>query len=323
MITWLDWMEAWRSRLWPQRLAFLDGWMLLLPALLLVAVLVVGLVEIVDMSLRSLDRATFLLGEDWTLANYAAALSRRATWVIGWRTLWASLVTTVLTLALAFPYAYALVRTPNAAWRRFLLVSLFLPFFLGQVVRAYGWLIVLGRQGLVNSLLGLAGIEPWPLIYTPPAVVLGLVQYMLPFAVLMLAPAMTAIPEELELASASLGAGWVRTFTNVVLPLARPGLVAAGVVVFTLTFTEYAIPQIMGGGKFDFAAQAVYEAWFSTSDAGQGSALAVLVVLVSTGLTALMLALLGGRAAAGRVGRAAAADLSAAGMTAAGTGAAR
>ncbi|WP_159719008.1 ABC transporter permease, partial [Geminicoccus flavidas] len=206
MITWLDWMEAWRCRLWPQRLAFLDGWMLLLPALLLVAVLVVGLVEIVDMSLRSLDRATFLLGEDWTLANYAAALFRRATWVIGWRTLWASLLTTVLTLALAFPYAYALVRTPSAAWRRFLLVSLFLPFFLGQVVRAYGWLIVLGRQGLVNSLLGLAGIEPWPLIYTPSAVVLGLVQYMLPFAVLMLAPALTAIPEELELASASLGA---------------------------------------------------------------------------------------------------------------------
>jgi putative spermidine/putrescine transport system permease protein len=299
VIGWLDLMEAWRRRLWPQRLAFADGWALLLPAVLLVAVLATGLIWLADMSLRTLDTATFTLSEHWSLANYAAALGRRATWVVGWRTLWASALTTVLTLVLAFPYAYALVRTPSAAWRKFLLIGLFLPFFLGQVVRAYGWLIVLGRQGLVNDMLGWLGLEPVALIYTPFAVVLGLVQYMLPFAVLMLAPALTAIPEEMELASASLGAGWVRTFRHVVLPLARPGLVAAGIVVFTLCFTEYAIPQIMGGGKFDFAAQAVYEAWFSTSDAGLGSALALLVVLVSTGLTALLMALVGVRAVEG------------------------
>ncbi|WP_051328577.1 ABC transporter permease [Geminicoccus roseus] len=292
-------MEAGRRRLWPPAMAFADGWMLLLPALLLVSVLAVGLVFIGDMSLRTLDTSTFMLSEDWSLANYAAAIERRATWLVGWRTLWASVATTLLTLLLAFPYAYALVRTSSSAWRKFLLISLFLPFFLGQVVRAYGWLIVLGRQGLVNSMLAWFGLEPLALIYTPSAVVLGLVQYMLPFAVLMLAPALTAIPEELELASASLGAGWVRTFRHVVLPLARPGLVAAGIVVFTLSFTEYAIPQIMGGGKFDFAAQAVYEAWFSTSDAGLGSALALMVVIVSTGFTALLMALLGIRAVEG------------------------
>jgi putative spermidine/putrescine transport system permease protein len=299
VIAWLDVMEAWRARLWPQRLAFADGWVLLLPAVLLVGVLAAGLVWIADTSLRTLDTATFMLGDHWSLANYAAAISRRATWVVGWRTLWASALTTVLTLLLAFPYAYLLVRTPSAAWRRSLLIGLFLPFFLGQVVRAYGWLIVLGRQGLLNGLLGWAGLEPLPLIYTPFSVVVGLVQYMLPFAVLMLAPALTAISEELELASASLGAGWVRTFRHVVLPLARPGLVAAGIVVFTLCFTEYAIPQIMGGGKFDFAAQTVYEAWFSTSDAGLGSALALLVVMVSTGLTGLLMALLVRRAVGG------------------------
>ena len=101
----------------------------------------------------------------------------------------------------------------------------------------------------------------------------GLVQYMLPFAVLMLAPALTAIPEEIERAAESLGANWLRT-----LPPRRPadgeaGLVGAGIVVFTLTLTDFAMPAILGGGSNDFIANAIYDQFFRTSDAGLGATL--------------------------------------------------
>ena len=99
-----------------------------------------------------------------------------------------------------------MVRTPSSALRKLLLIALFLPFFIGQVVRAYGWLIILGNEGLLNQLFGLVGLGPFRMIYNYPAVLFGLVQYMLPFAVLMLAPALTAIPEEIERAAESLGA---------------------------------------------------------------------------------------------------------------------
>ncbi|MFY8151748.1 MAG: ABC transporter permease, partial [Hyphomicrobiales bacterium] len=120
------------------------------------------------------------------------------------------------------------------------------------------------------------------MIYTYPAVVFGLVQYMLPFAVLMLAPAMAAIPEEIELASESLGATWTETFRHVVVPMAKPGLVGAGIVVFTLTLTDFAMPAILGGGTNDFIANAIYDAFFRISDAGLGSALSILLVLLGS-----------------------------------------
>jgi putative spermidine/putrescine transport system permease protein len=267
--------------------------LLLAPAVLLVGVLVAGLVYIADDSLRTLDTSTFLLSEDYSFGNYQQIIERPVYLKIIARSLLAAAIVTGITLALAFPYAYLMVRTSSPLVRKLLLVSLFLPFFIGQVVRAYGWLIILGQQGIVNGVLGWFGLEPVRLIYTYPAVLLGLVQYMLPFAVLLLAPALSAIAEDLELASESLGATWISTFRYVVLPLAKPGLVAAGVVVFTLTLTDYAMPDILGGGTLDFIANAVYDAFFQISDAGLGSALAIVLVLLGSLLVAVAFTLVG------------------------------
>jgi putative spermidine/putrescine transport system permease protein len=109
----------------------------------------------------------------------------------------------------------------------------------------------------------------------------------------MLAPALTAVPEEVELASASLGARPGATFRRIVLPLARPGLVAAAVVVFTLTLTDFAMPEIMGGGGNDFIANAVYDAFFQLSDAGMGGAMGVALTLLGTLLVGIAFTLAG------------------------------
>ncbi|WP_274630168.1 ABC transporter permease [Arvimicrobium flavum] len=300
----MDAAEAVAAALWPARFGRAIPYLLLAPAILLVGLLVLGLVHIGDASLRTLDTSTFLLSEDYTLANYRRALTESLFQTVATRSLMGAMIVTVVTLVLAFPYAYVMVRTPSAALRKLLLIALFLPFFIGQVVRAYGWLIILGNQGMVNEALGLVGVPPMRLLYNYPAVLFGLVQYMLPFAVLMLSPAMTAIPQELEAAAQSLGANWVRTFRHVVLPLARPGLVGAGLVVLTLSLTDFAMPAILGGGSQDFVANAIYDQFFRTSDQGLGSTLALLLVAVGSLLVGIVFTLFGaGTLAMGRARR--------------------
>jgi putative spermidine/putrescine transport system permease protein len=285
--------ETWRRRLWPDRLGPLTPWLLLAPALLLTGSLAISLVVIGDSSLHMLDRATFRLAEAYSAGNYQEFLQRPVYLRIIAKTALAALIVTVITVALAIPYGYLMVRTASAGLRKLLLIGLFLPFFLGQVIRAYGWLIVLGKQGLLNAGLTGLGLPEMALIYTYPGVLIGLVQYMLPFAVLLLAPAFTAIPEELELASMSLGGRAWPTFRHVILPLARPGWIAAGVVVFTLTMTDFAMPEIMGGGSNDFIANAIYDGFFQLSDAGLGSALAIVLTALGTLAVAVVFTAIG------------------------------
>lgn len=264
------------------RLTRPTGWLLLAPALLLTGVLLIGLGHMLELSLHELDLATYRLKAEYTLANYETVLGRPVTWRILLRTFAGASLVTLATLVLAFPYAYLLVRTPSAAVRKALLVALFLPFFIGQVVRAYGWLIILGREGLANAVLTGLGLPAQDMLFSYGTVLFGLVQYMLPFAVLLLIPALAAIPQDIERASEGLGAPWPSTFLHVLLPLAGPGLIGASVVVFTLTLTDFAMPEILGGGTQDFFASAIYDAFFQISNAGQGAALAILLTAVGS-----------------------------------------
>lgn len=289
----LDALEAVAAALWPARFARALPYLLLAPAVLLVGLLVIGLAEIADSSLRTLDTSTFLLSEEYSLENFRRALTEPLFLAVSGRSLMGAVIVTAVTLLLAFPYAYLMVRTPSSALRKLLLIALFLPFFIGQVVRAYGWLIILGNQGLVNEFLGLVGLGPYRLIYNYPAVLFGMIQYMLPFAVLMLAPALTAIPDEIESAAESLGANWLRSLWHVVLPLSRAGLIGAGIVVLTLSLTDFAIPAILGGGTNDFIANAIYDQFFRTSDMGLGATLTILLVAVGSAVVGLVFALLG------------------------------
>ena len=289
--TLLDGVESIAAALWPARMKPALGWLLLTPALLLVGVLLIGLGWMLDLSLRELDLATFRLSDEYSLANYATVWERAVYWRVMVRTLAGAALVTGITLVLAFPYAYLLVRTPSAFVRKALLVALFLPFFIGQVVRAYGWLIILGREGLVNATLTGLGLPAMDLLFSFNTVIFGLVQYMLPFAVLMLVPALAAIPEDMELASTGLGAPWTATFRHVVLPMAAPGLVGASVVVFTLTLTDYAMPEILGGGGQDYFASAIYDAFFQITNSGLAAALAIVLTVVgSLVVTAIFMA---------------------------------
>lgn len=289
----LDRLEAIALALWPARVRGTTGWLFLAPAMLLVGLLLIGLGYMLEYSLHELDLSTYRLAEAYTLTNYAYLVEQPVYLRVLLRTLFAAVLVTAITLVLAFPYAYVMVRTPSSVLRKFLLISLFLPFFIGQVVRAYGWLIILGKEGIINGILASLGFPTLDLIYNFGAVVFGLVQYMMPFAVLLILPAITAIGEEVELAAESLGANWLQAFRHVVLPMARPGLVGAGVVVFILTMTDYAMPEILGGGTTDFIASAIYDSFFQLSNAGLGAALSIVLVTLGSVLVALVFRLSG------------------------------
>jgi putative spermidine/putrescine transport system permease protein len=288
-----DTTESVAASIWPQSLHPYTGYLLLVPAILLVFVLVLGLVYISGYSLHELDLANYRLKEEFSLVNYQAALTSTTYRTVVLRSVYASFLVTAITIALAFPYAYLMVRTRQAITRKFLLISLFLPFFIGQIVRAYGWLIVLGKEGLLNIIITSLGFPAQNLIYNYPAVILGLVQYMLPFAVLLLAPAITAISEDVELASESLGANWIRTFLHIVLPMAKPGLVGSSVVVFTLTLTDFAMPEILGGGTTDFIANSIYDGFFQLSNSGLGAALSMILVTLGTAFVVVIFSIAG------------------------------
>jgi putative spermidine/putrescine transport system permease protein len=275
-LTWrvMDALEWLADRLWPRSMSRHTGWLLIAPSLILVGSLALGMVEIADTSLRTLDTETFRMSESYSLANYHKLASSDVYLTVALRSLLGAALTTALTLILAFPYAYVMVRTRSAATRKALLICLFLPFFIGQVVRAYGWLIILGNDGIINQATGLLGFEPHRFLFNFPAVVFGLVQYMLPFAVLMLA-------------------SWPKTMWHVVLPMARPGLIGAGLVVLTLSLTDFAMPAMLGGGSQDFIANAIYDQFFRTSDAGLGAALTLLLVMGGTFLAGVILSVFG------------------------------
>ena len=284
----IDAVEAVAAFVWPRRWRGRTGWLFIAPAPLLVGILIIGLGYILQDSLHELDIATYRLRDAYSLANYSTLAEKPVYRIVLWRSILAALVVTGVSLVFALPYAYVLTRTQSSMIRKFLLIALFLPFFIGQVVRAYGWLIILGTEGLVNTFLGAIGIGPLGLLYNYGAVIFGLVQYMLPFAILLLLPALAAIPEEVERASEGLGANWIETFWHVILPMARPGLVGASVVVFTLTLTDFALPEILGGGKTDFIASAIYDSFFQISNAGLGSALSVVLVTIGTVLVGII-----------------------------------
>lgn len=254
------------------------GYLWMTPAIIIVGFLVVGMGYILIYSVFLYHPEKFIIPA-FTFENYVSFFSSRDALKVFGRTLSTTLIVTAASLVFAYPYAYIIVRVRSVWLQKTLLVALFLPFFTGEVVRAYAWLILLGRQGLVNNVLTGVGLPAMDLIYNRFAVTVGLVHIMLPFAVLMLAPALTNISHEMEMAAMNLGAGKARTLLHVVLPLSRPGIIAATIVVFTLSITEYAIPAILGGGLFDFMANRIYQIFFHVLDFPRGAAFSVILVI--------------------------------------------
>jgi putative spermidine/putrescine transport system permease protein len=175
-------------------------------------------------------------------------------------------MTAVATLLVGYPLAYALVLLENPLLKSALLVIVVTPLFLGEVVRTYSWIIVLGNNGFINSLLrGLGLIEqPVQFMFTTFGVVIALVHVTLPVMVIMLAAGLSHIDRDYQRAAESLGAGPIRAFLTITLPLSMPGAIAGVTTAFAWTFSAFATPQMIGGGRVNMVSNLVYQLGFSS-----------------------------------------------------------
>jgi len=233
-------------------------WLLPLPAVLIVTVLLA--IPVAEMIATSFHHEAF--GEivpGFTLANYIEALTRRSTLELMLSTLLIALAVTVITIFLGFPVA-AVIAAASPRWRGTLYFLVAAPLLVNTVVRTYGWLLILGRKGLVNEALGALNLirEPLALSGNATGMIIGGAQVFLPFMILSLVTSLMAIDHRLFEAGEILGAGPVRRFFTLTLPLAMPGLVGGSILVFSMMLGAFVTPLMLGGSAVKYVSVAVY-----------------------------------------------------------------
>ncbi|GIL00921.1 MAG: ABC transporter permease [Alphaproteobacteria bacterium] len=195
-----------------------------------------------------------------------------------WRTVRLSLIITVLTAAIGFPLAYIMSRV-GLRLRLWLVVMVILPLMTSVVVRTFGWMVLLGRSGPIASTLrdhGLVG-RGFSLMHTETAIVLGMVQVLLPFMVLTLLGSLARLDPRLEEAARTMGCSFLQSFRHVVLPLSLPGLVAGSLLVFTLSASSFVTPSLLGGARIEVLAASIYKSVTQTLDWNFAAAQAVIL----------------------------------------------
>src|SRR6266581_1567057 len=234
------------------------------PAALCALGFMAALAAVMQYSLRAYVPGSLEPGA-FTLENFAALLKPLYARVF-LDTVWICFLTALFTLLVGYPLAYALVHARSAALKSALLVITVTPLFLGEVVRTYSWIVVLGNNGFVNAMLLKAGLvaQPVQFMFTRLAVVTALVHVTVPVMTIMLAAALAHIDRDFERAAASLGAGPIRVFLTVTLPLSTPGIIAGVTTAFAWTFSAFATPQLIGGGQVNMVSNLVYQLGFAS-----------------------------------------------------------
>lgn len=199
-----------------------------------------------------------------------------------WYSLLTAAITTLGTILIGYPLAYFIAHTP-ARQRSLYLFLILVPFWTNFIIRIYAWIMILRSEGLLNSLLlGLGVIhEPLSILYTPLAVLIGMVYEFLPFMVLPLYTSLEKIePAQLE-AAADLGAPPYKAFLRVTLPLSLPGMIAGSILVFIPAMGMFVVPDLMGGAKTILVGNLIRNQFLTARDWPFGSAAAMLLLLLT------------------------------------------
>jgi len=233
------------------------------------------------------------------LDNYVRFLSDPFFYKFLLRTLRISLLTTLCCLVMGYPVGWTLARSRSLTAKRLLLMAVVVTALIGVVNRSYSWLILLGVDGPLNYfltrigldaasahnlLLPLTGLEPmdgpqpWGLLFNEFAVVVGLVHRLLPFMIIFLSIALENIDPNLESMSRSLGAGPMRTFWKITLPLSLPGALAGALFVFGLSASDFVMPSLLGGLRVKTMSNLIYENALLVMNFPFGSAMAFIMI---------------------------------------------
>ena len=216
-----------------------------------------------------------------TVEAYAKYLGDEHNRATVWTTVRYATLSSLFCLLLGYPFARLMAGRAGAA-QALLFAALLLPLSLSLMVRAFGWTLLLGREGPINQLLVWLGLieHPIRLLFTETGLVLGTVSIKLPLMILPIYVVLKTIPPELSQAGASLGAGPLYRFFKLDLPLAMPGMLAGFALVFSQSAAAYVLPTLLGGARYLIMAKAIVDNYLILQAGAVGSAISVLLLLI-------------------------------------------
>ncbi|MGZ9586776.1 ABC transporter permease [Paenibacillus marinisediminis] len=256
-------------------------WLLMLPGLLF---LTLFMIIPILMTIGS----SFYQDGQFTFSGYAKLLSDPYILKILGTTLQVSLVTTVACILLGFPTAYYISRKKARVKGILLMLALF-PMLTSSIVRSFSWMVILGKNGIVNNALTGIGLieEPLKILYTPTAMIIGLIHLFLPLMIISLVGVMENIDGDLLRASESLGASRFKGFMKIIVPLCVPGLIVGSILVFVGSLTAYTTPQLLGG-KEKVMSTFLYQNAMTLNDWTMASIIATVLIVVTFIIIGLM-----------------------------------
>ena len=197
-------------------------------------------------------------------------------------TLVVAIVTTLITIIMGYPVAYSIAQLPKK-WQQPGLILVMIPFWINFLIRSYAWVIILRSQGVVNTILLKLGLieQPLQLLYNDTAVMLGMVYALLPFMVLPIYVSLEQLDKRLLEAAADLGAKPWTAFRKITLPLTLPGISAGTILVFISSLGMFVVPDVMGGAKSSLIGNLIQNQFLSARDWPFGSALSIILAVLS------------------------------------------
>ena len=267
-----------------------EGWtasVLIGPATLFIALcLLAPLAILLRYSLNEFVPTRKMMVEALTIANYVKFFTDPYYTTILGTTVRIAVTVTVACLIIGFPLAYVVARS-QSRFKHLLIIAIVLPLFVGNAVRAAGWMVVFGSKGFFNSTLMDFGLiaQPFEIMFTEKAVIIGIIAVNLPFMVLSLQSVIEGIDRAVEEAAYSLGAPPATMFRRVLWPLALPGILAGTILTFILAMNAYATPFLLGGPLFKMMAPVIYNEFTQKTNWPFGAAIAFILMAVTLSLT--------------------------------------
>lgn len=252
-------------------------------ALWLLLLLVLPHVELLRMSFVS---GEFGAGGGITWDNYLGFFHEPIYWTTFLRTAIYSIAVTLIVLTVSLPIAFYATKIAGAKVQGFLLVLLLLPFWVSELVRVYGWMIILRESGVLSSFMLALGFwkEPVELLYNDAVMIMGLVYTTLLFMIVPVISVMESLDDSLIEAAYDLGAGKLAIWRRIIIPYAMPGIMSGSIVVFMIVFGSYLTPKLMGGKNSLWFTEQIYNQFITYFNWNQGSAFGFLLLLLSSAI---------------------------------------
>jgi spermidine/putrescine transport system permease protein len=254
----------------------------LTPVLLwLFLLIVLPHIDLLIMSFRIEDD---LGNPTWSVSNYLEFFQEPIYWLTFTRTAAYAILVNLLTFIVALPVAFFITKVVNHRYKGFLTMLLLLPFWVSELVRVYGWMILLRESGVINHFLLKTGLlkQPIEMLYNDVTMVMGLVYTCMLFMVIPLVSVLDSLDDSLIEAAYDLGANMWTILVKIVIPHSMPGIVSGSIVVFMLTLGNYLTPNLMGGKNSLWFTEQIYNQFIASFNWNQGSAFGFLLLLLSS-----------------------------------------